>query len=212
MITEEKEIKLDLLNESNYTKFLENLTGEKKERTLINCFFDTENWALSNAGWALRIRKDKDITTITAKGLARGNIKRLTVRPEIEEEMPHEKAERLIKKGLSISDLPERMAAVFKQTLKGKRLTQKLSFVTDRTTVGWGHGDEALALEIDRTRYSDGSVDYELEIELDDKGVVDKAVEGTAKIFNRLNIPLFFQKDSKFARALQRLEHIESTI
>lgn len=206
MISREKEIKLDLSNEENYLKLLDFFQGSKHERQLENHFFDTEDWALSRSGWALRLREEENSATITAKGTADKGIEKLTVRPEIEQNIPAEVIPVLVKQGIYLSDLPASLAKILEDRIAGKRLTERLSFTTYRTVARYETDDTGFVFEIDRTLFPDGSVDYELEVELDDMSQFPSAMDAITDIFNQVNIEISCQKDSKFARALKKLD------
>ena len=65
-------------------------------------------------------------------------------------------------------------------------------------------GYENYLLEIDKTEYNDGSVDYELELELTHTNNLDVIEDHLRKLFNSLDIPFEKQTKSKFHRALKK--------
>jgi uncharacterized protein YjbK len=65
-------------------------------------------------------------------------------------------------------------------------------------------GDQNYMLEVDKTEFNDGSVDYELELELSDTARLDTIEANLRKLFITLDIPFINQKESKLVRALGR--------
>jgi uncharacterized protein YjbK len=61
-----------------------------------------------------------------------------------------------------------------------------------------------MVLEVDRTEYSDGSIDYELEVELSEKTQYKAIMDIIGEIFNKAQVPIAYQTDSKYARALRK--------
>jgi uncharacterized protein YjbK len=200
----EMEIKLDLLNEKNYRKLLGFFEGKTVSRDFENHFLDSSDGILSKAGWALRIRCKADKAIITAKSQPEGETTELTVRKETEEQLPLETAVKLLQKEIEIDDLPGQIAGTLGSFCQGKKLSEMISFTTRRTTAELTVDDDRLNLEIDRTRFADGSADYELEVELPRKELLAPVVKKLSEIFEPLGIPLTFQPESKLARALQR--------
>jgi uncharacterized protein YjbK len=65
-------------------------------------------------------------------------------------------------------------------------------------------GDQNYLLEVDKTEYNDGSVDYELEVELSKAEQIEVVENQLRKLFCSLGIPFERQVDSKLVRALKR--------
>ena len=59
-------------------------------------------------------------------------------------------------------------------------------------------------LNIDKTEFNDGSVEYELELELSDTSKIETIEANLRKLFLTLDIPFIRQTESKFARALKK--------
>jgi len=203
---DEIEIKLDLINKENYKKLLDWLSQvkQKKPHKQENCFFDTEDWALSKAGWALRIRKEKKIATITAKGPKRDAVDGLTVRPEIEDKISIEQFNIFIVDGIKPAALSPNIKKTISHFYGRQKLNKKISFTNYRTTINREYNGIMQVFEIDRTEYSDGSADYELEVELSNKTQYKTVMNIIGEIFNKAQIPIAYQTGSKYARALRK--------
>ena len=201
----EMEIKLDLVNERNFARLLEYLPEPRIIKHQTNYFFDTDDWALSRSGWALRLRTTENTATVTVKGRAVKDDDQLTVRPEIEISIPLEQAEEFLKEGLTPGRLPMGIIAPLKSLGPDGRLSMKLQFATDRHVIDFADNDIRFSIDLDRIMYSDGTADYELEAELDNRAFFDSILADIKGIFERLNIPVIFQKRSKFARALKKI-------
>jgi uncharacterized protein YjbK len=65
-------------------------------------------------------------------------------------------------------------------------------------------GDYDYKFEVDKTEFGDGSVDYELEVEVPETSRIETVTDGLRKILASLGIPFEPQATSKFARALKR--------
>jgi uncharacterized protein YjbK len=204
MVYREKEIKLNLENENNY-RLLVNHFKDRREIEQTNYFFDSPENVLSENGWVLRVRKLPDKYKIAAKGAASKGLKGLTVRPEIELDLAAETAETMIERGVLTRDIPAEIMNVFKDFLDTAHLSLIVDFVTTRTIIEYDAGAVPVQLEIDRTVYKDGSSDFELEIELPVIEAQDKVIEQIRALLERLNIPFIFQKESKFARGIKKL-------
>jgi uncharacterized protein YjbK len=207
MVPVENEIKLDLQSEDNYRKLIDCFAEVESEDRLDNYFFDTDDRALSKSGWALRIRRERGGARITAKGAAQTNSGGLTARPEIETPLPDDDLAALIETGLEISRLPAEIGGHLGEIIARKSLEVIATFTTWRTSARHRTGDLELKFEIDRTVFPGGTTDYELEVELPDAAQFDRAMKSIKAILSRLEIPVRFQRESKFARALKRIEH-----
>jgi uncharacterized protein YjbK len=208
ILTREIEIKLNLLCENNYLKLLEYLRANDMTATEIpqkNYFFDTDQSSLSKAGWALRIRIENDRATITAKGSATEKTEGLVIRPETTSQLALKDAESSISSGLPLSALPPNLIDLLDKYIDGGVLKTRLSFANRRTAVNFVNAGQKLVFEVDRTEFCDGSIDFELEVELPHTDNYQKAIDIITSIFNGLDIPILFQKEGKFARALKRM-------
>lgn len=205
MTEKEMEIKLDLVNEQFFNRLLDYLQDPEELRRQTNYFFDTENHDLACSGWALRFRTYGDRAIITAKGIVSGNIDGLTVRPEIEELIEIEKLREALENGIDIKELPEKISRIFVETGIRGIVRKLLSFTTERHIFAYSFNNLQIEFELDRTEYSDGSVDYELEVEIDDISLFETALREVERILERLKIPCNYQSESKFGRALKKI-------
>ncbi|MEW5924750.1 MAG: CYTH domain-containing protein [Candidatus Zixiibacteriota bacterium] len=201
----EMEIKLDLVNERNFARLAEYLPEPRSIKHQTNYFFDTDNWDLSRAGWALRLRKTANSATITVKGKALKDYNLLTVRPEIEVPISIEQADEFLENGLRPMQLPKDITAPLSGLKPNVRMGMKLQFTTDRYVIDYADNEFEFSIDLDRTVYMDGSVDFELEVELDDNTRFDRILNIIKGIFAALEVPLIFQTRSKFARAMKKI-------
>lgn len=206
MIHDEIEIKLDLSNEANYRNILNLKLPETSQIRQENYFFDTPMRSLSAAGWALRIRKEGDRTTITAKGPDRAESVGMAIREEIEEEIDAKQSDLFLRGDIDPVLLPPQIA----DTIVGLCLSQKLkkiiSFINHRTMIAYEAGGSTIDMAIDRTEYSDGSVDFEFEVELSEKSKYKAIMAIVGRIFDKAGVPVVFRGESKYARALKKMD------
>jgi uncharacterized protein YjbK len=199
----EIEIKLQLGNFTDYLKligFLGNIDSEDHQE---NCFFDTEDRQLATAGWALRVRVSDGKGLVTVKGLPSSEAGSAVVRQEIEAAIPRSAALDITHLQSDILELSVEPIAFIKEKFPGIKLAKLINFRTVRQRKNYKIGDYHYVLEIDKTEFVDGSVDYELEVELPDTEQVVTVEDSLRKLFNSLAIPFQKQTESKFARALQ---------
>ncbi len=206
MKQDEIEIKLNLSNEANYRNIINYLTPEISPVKQENYFFDTEKRALSNAGWALRIRKEAGKSTITAKGPRKTENGGLTIRAEIEENIDVNQAGKFIAKGINLAALPPSIAKIITDICPDKNLERILSFINHRTIARHEIDGIAVEIAIDRTEYSNDSVDFEFEAELSEKSKYKSVMAIIDGIFEQVGVPLVFQNESKYARALKKAD------
>jgi uncharacterized protein YjbK len=199
----EIEIKLDLGSFMNYLKLVGFLGQIEQEDRQINGFFDTEDYKLSKKGWALRIRVEnsRGLVTVksipTRKGLA-------VVRQEIEAEIPRGQALDVINLSKDIMGIEAMPIEFVKQQIGKSPLTRLVMFENVRQRKLFKIGDNNYLLEIDKTEYNDGSVEYELELELADTHDLEAIEDKLRRLFHSLDIPFVHQAESKFHRALKK--------
>ncbi len=207
MVSAEKnleiEIKLELGSFTNYLKLIGFLGAIDREEHHVNGFFDSEDRQLAEAGWVLRIRAENDRGLVTLKSHAtrRGAA---MVRKEIEEEIRRPLAMEVVNLHLDVLSL----AAAPIQFVRGEfpdiTLARLVRFNNTRQKKQFRIGDYEYTLEIDKTEFSDGSVDYELEVELQDTSRIEIVEDGLRKLFSSLGILYARQDKSKYERALTR--------
>jgi uncharacterized protein YjbK len=200
----EIEIKLDLLHEENYTRLLDYLGVKGKEVRQENYFLDTDRRDLGRAGWALRIRIENDTAALAVKGPTLEHPEGLAIRTETTVSIPIRRAARFIGRGLQLRELPPSLREHLQGYAGNDILKPLLQFANLRTSVDYPAGENNLAFEIDQTIFADKSINYELEVELEGKEEYDRVIAILTALFNKLAIPIVFQKESKFARAMRK--------
>lgn len=199
----EIEIKLKLESFTDYLKLIGYLGQIESEDHHINAFFDTEDRQLARAGWALRVRAEnkRGLVTIksipTTEGVA-------VVRQEIEAEIPRGVAYEVIGLRENLLDIQIMPIDYLKQQFPNMTLAKLIQFENVRQKKLFRIGGDNYLLEVDKTMYTDGSVDYELEVELHDMERIETVEDHLRKLFASLAIPFEHQTESKFARALKR--------
>jgi inorganic triphosphatase YgiF len=205
MIHDEIEIKLDLSNEANYRSILNLKLPETSPIRQENYFFDTPMRSLSAAGWALRIRKEGDRTTVTAKGPDRAESEGLAIREEIEEEIDAKQSDLLLMGDIDPFSLPTQIADTIVGLCSGRKLIKIVSFINYRTMIAYEASGSAIDMALDRTEYSDGSVDFELEVELSEKSKYKAIMAIFDRILDKAGVPVILRVESKYARALKKM-------
>lgn len=203
----ENEIKIALGSLENYRKLIEFLEPMDNEYHQQNIFFDSEGRRLRAAGWALRVRVEESRGLVTLKSIAsrKGPV---TTRKEIETEVPCSVAEKLCEWPQELLSLSIEPIDILIRDFGDIQLVPVSRFENLRRTRQMQIGNREYLLEIDRTDFSDGSTDYELEVELDDSSEADKVAGHLLRLFDSLKIPYEYQPDSKLARALYRTGEI----
>lgn len=200
---QEVEIKLDLGSFTNYLKLMGFLGQVSREVRQHNGFFDTEDRRLSELGWALRVRAEDDRGLITVKGMA-SEVGDAFVRDEIEAEIPRSRAIDCLNLNTDLMGFDLAPVQFVREQLDQAPVAVLVKFDNLRQSKQFRFGDYDYTLQIDSTDFTDGSVEYELEIELPDTGKVDTVTEGLRRMFSSLGIPYQRQTESKFYRALQK--------
>jgi uncharacterized protein YjbK len=199
----EIEIKLKLDSFMDYLKLVGFLGQIESEDHHINGFFDSEDRVLAKGGWALRVRAENGRGVVTVKSIPK-QAGLAVVRQEIEAEIGRGVAMDVLELRMDVLDLPVMPIEFIKKEFPKSHLARLIQFHNTRQKKLFRIGDNNYLLEIDKTEYGDGSVDYELEIELNDTAKVEVVEDHLRKLFHSLNIPFEKQAESKFARALQK--------
>lgn len=200
--SEEIEIKLDLGSSANYLKLTDFLGQINNENHQSNMFFDTENRILASHGWAFRIRLEKDRGLVTIKSLATEQGAAF-IRQEIEEEIPLLTAQNVIQHEADIMKLEILPVRHIRHLIGSSNLKKLITFENHRKKKLLKIDDHDYLMEIDKTEFSNGVVDYELEIELSVLPQLKKVQNYVEKLFTSLDIPFVIQKESKLERALR---------
>ncbi len=201
-ISDEIEIKLDLSSFANYLKLIGFLGQIDEEIQQRNCYFDTEDRQLSKSDWAFRVRTENDRGLITVKGKTT-EPGLAVVRKEIETDISRDDATELIELRRDVMSLDVAPVHFVRDTIGDVSLTRLVQFDNTRQCKMFRIGDYEHQLQIDTTRFANGSVNYELELELSHLDEVDTVEQGLRRLFLSLDVPFIRQNQTKFARALE---------
>ncbi|MEP0827360.1 MAG: CYTH domain-containing protein [bacterium] len=205
MFSQETEIKIDLAFDFNYQKLLTFFPGEKKILKQDNYFFDSADRLLSRSGWVLRLRLEEERASLTLKGTASESRDGLAIRPEISARWDYQRARQSIAEGISSAEiLPLSIVQQAKMPVAGIRLETMIHFMNYRVSIPQLLANLDLILEIDRTEFDNGDIDYELEVEIPGATHYDPVIKELENLLGHLEIPLKFHTQSKFARALAK--------
>jgi uncharacterized protein YjbK len=199
----EIEIKIRLGSFMDYLKLVGRLSPIDEEVAHINCFFDSEDRRLAKGGWALRVRAESHRGLVTIKSIPT-QAGMAVVRREIESEIPRGQAIDVLGLRHDVLTLDIPPVKFIKEEFPNLGLMKLIQFENLRQFKKYTIGDCEYLLEIDKTAFSDGSVEYELEVEFTDMAQLDKLEEGLRRLLMSLDIPFERQNDSKFHRALKK--------
>ena len=202
-MSSEIEIKLNLESFTNYLKLRGFLGQTEKEERHLNAFFDTEDRQLSKAGWALRVRAENHRGLITIKSIARESGSTF-IRQEVESEITRSMALDILALQTDVMHQPVLPIEYLIDKIGRLDVMILVKFENLRQKKIFKISDFNYVLEIDKTEFGDGSVDYELEVELPDINRLETVDDNLRRIFSSLAIPYQVQTESKFARALKR--------
>lgn len=199
----EIEIKVKLSSFMDYLKLVGYLGQIESEDHHVNGFFDTEDRQLAKGGWALRIRAEDHRGLVTAKSVSQ-DFGIAAIRQEIEAEIPRSTATDVLALHTDILSLEVLPIEFIKSKFPTAQLAKLIQFENTRQKKLFRIGDHNYLLEVDTTRYNDGSVEYELEVELSNPELISTVEDHLHKLFTSLEIPFEKQADSKFARGLKK--------
>ncbi|HUV30849.1 MAG TPA: CYTH domain-containing protein [Acidobacteriota bacterium] len=199
----EVEIKLQLGSFPDYLKLIGFLGAVESEERHINGFFDTEDRRLAESGWVLRVRAEDDrgLVTLKSLGAPRGAA---VVREEMEAEIGRAVAMEVLNLRMDVLGLAVEPVEYVKKEFPELSLARLIQFHNTRQKKRFKIGDYHYTLEIDRTEFADGSIDYELEVELKDADRVEVIQDCLRHLFTSLGIAFVPQEKSKYERALRR--------
>ncbi|HWR82679.1 MAG TPA: CYTH domain-containing protein [Candidatus Deferrimicrobium sp.] len=202
-ISREIEIKLRLESFADYLKLLGFFGEIENEDCHVTGYFDTEDRILAADGWALRVRAENARGLITLKG--RSSRTGITaIRDEIEAEIPRSQALEILGLQRDLMTLSHPPVDFVKESWGDLALTKLVHLENLRRKKSFRIADHNYVLELDKTEFSDGSVDYELELELPDESLIETVEYKLRRIFDTLGISFAAQSESKLSRALQR--------
>jgi uncharacterized protein YjbK len=199
----EIEIKLDLESFTNYLKLMGFLGQVEHEDQHINAFFDTEDRQLAKAGWGLRVRAEGARGLVTLKG-ERGGTGPARIRDEIEAEVRRGEAMDVLNLRKDIMSFFIPPIDYVRKEWGDIKVAKLVHFESTRQKKPFRIGDYNYVLELDKTQFIDGSVDYELELELPDESLIVIVEDNLRKLFASLDIPFKLQTESKMVRALKK--------
>lgn len=200
----EIEIKLQLQSFAEYLKLLGFVGNAEREEQNDNCFFDSADNQLARAGYAYRVRLRPDSALVTVKGMPSSD-GAAVIREEIEESISRSVAQAIQREERDCLDVDIVPADFVRKTCPGIKMKKLVEFVTLRKYVQFRLGDDRCLLQIDKSDYSDGSTDYELEVEVLGREQIPVTENCLKRLFDSLDIPLIRQTDSKLVRALNRI-------
>lgn len=199
----EIEIKIQLGSFLDYLKLLGYIGPIDREEHHINAFFDSAERKLSQAGYALRVRATDRSGSVTLK--SRGSRSdAMSIREEIIGEIDPGLARSVIGGQTDLMGLDTEPITIIREKFPKLKPILLLQFRNDRQIKHYRLADYDLDLEIDKTEFADGSIEYELEVELEDEIQFERVQDSLRHMFNTLAIPLVSQTRSKFERALER--------
>ncbi len=199
----EIEIKVKLASFMDYLKLVGYLGQIESEDHHINGFFDTEDRQLAKGGWALRVRADDHRGIVTAKSIDQ-NSGMAAIRQEIEAEIPRSTSLEILALRYDVLKLEVMPIEFVRSKFPGAQLAKLIQFENTRQKKLFRICDHNYLLEVDTTKYNDGSVEYELEVELSNPELISTVEDHLRKLFASLEIPFEKQADSKFARGLKK--------
>jgi uncharacterized protein YjbK len=200
----EIEIKLQLPSFPEYLKLLGFVGNAEREEQLFNCFFDSTDRQLAAAGYAYRVRLSEETALVTVKGLPTQEGVAV-IRSELEAPIGQAVAKEIQGGRRDCLDIDAEPAEFVKSLCRGISMTKLVEFTTVRRFNQFRMGDDRCLLQIDKTDFSDGSTDYELEVEVPGREQIPVAENCLRRLFDSLKIPFGKQSDSKLARALSRV-------
>jgi uncharacterized protein YjbK len=199
----EIEIKLQLGSFTDYLKLVGFLGQIESEEHQTNGFFDTEDRRLAKGGWALRVRAENRRGLVTLKSIPTQS-GAAVIRQEIETEISRGTAIEILNLRSELLEQKVMPVEYVKREFPNLALAKLIQFQNVRQRKLFRIGDQNYLLEVDKTEYNDGSVDYELEVELSKSEQIEVVENHLQKLFNTLNIPFERQLESKLVRALKR--------
>ena len=214
----EREFKLRIPDAERFRALLARFEGVPRSRVRqVNHFFDTDARALRAARLALRLREEDGRFALALKGPQLSGSGALAEREEVEREIEPRAAESvLVGERCPLATLaalaPGALVREARARVGDPALRRLGSFENERLRLGPlafppGSAGPALVFELDETRFPDGSVEHELELELP-AGADDAAIEQELRaLFASLGLP-FESAPSKAARFFGILERM----
>jgi len=193
-MTAEREIKKEIKSAQELQRLLECLPAPIKHSLQLNLYIDTNDGRLADSGQSFRLRVSTDKAWATLKSERRIE-QGAFVCDEYEQEIDRKQA---IEWLLHIGQFPVLDGKLFAGLLPEFRMLQVINWAVTHRTVSHFKG---LVFEMDETMFSDGSFDWEVEIECDDPDFANAVL---LEVANNAGIELGDQTLTKQARAMAR--------
>jgi uncharacterized protein YjbK len=211
----EREFKLRIPSEEHLRALAARLGGSSAPTVLqVNHFFDTRTHALRAALLALRLREEAGRFTLALKGPQLSGPGALAVRPEEERALAAEEARSLLAGRASPLAPLERdgsaLARAARARIGAEPLVRIGAFENERQRLGPlafppGARGAQLVFELDRTRFPDGTIERELELEVPEGAALAEVERALRELLEELGMP-FEAAPSKAERFFRRLE------
>lgn len=203
----ERELKFTLNGKREFERLVSELPRPKEIVYQENIFFDTPGRLLGQNGWALRVRlisgeNEKTRAEITAKGLARGQ-SFFSERPEISSPAEHSIATSIVAGGLDLLSMKSPAVERIRPYLSGEKLIPLVSFKNIRSTTRFPKQNPFCFIEMDETFFSENMVEYEIEIESNDRAILKRAAVEVQRFLDEHKIDYQPGEKSKLERALE---------
>ncbi len=176
----EIEIKLSLCSERDWRRLIDH-PGRESVLLQENDFYDTKDRDLEQRGWFFRVRKewrnplclgdshqggDSHMVILTLKGRSR-RVGSAAIRPEKEKLLTKNEIASLLRERVSITSVwKEAFDELHDKSIDELVLTDR--FVNERVRLKINLRNNECFLEVDKTVFEDGHVDYEVEMEMPD--------------------------------------------
>ena len=203
----ERELKFTLNGKREFERLVSELPRPKEIVYQENIFFDTPGRLLGQNGWALRVRlisgeNENTRAEITAKGLARGEGS-FSERPEISSPVEHSIATSIVAGGLDLLSMKSPAVERIRPYLSGEKLIPLVSFKNTRSTTRFPKQNPFCFIEMDETFFSENMVEYEIEIESNDREILKRAAVEVQRFLDEHKIDYQPGEKSKLERALE---------
>ena len=200
----EHELKIGLPNEKAYQDLLNALAqAELKVVEQINHFFDTPERCLNTRRFILRLRQEDEIFYLTAKGKSKRSEDPLwSKKVEVESVIDVDLAQSILRgeacplvllsENAQVGD-EGRILLLTMRELVGTSVLSSIGKFSNRRTrcpirVGSLEQAKTLELEVDRTRFPNGRIDCEVELEIPDSVEPELAKKTLVDLLERLGI------------------------
>jgi uncharacterized protein YjbK len=203
-VATERELKL-ALSEAEAGRLAARLGSAPRTLRQRNHYFDTAGGALRRLGYGLRLREENGALRLALKGP--GTVAgALIERSEIEVPLSRATADALLAGAVGLPDLPVGVPASLAREAGAGRLELLGALENERRVYDLRLGPEPASeatLELDRTRYPDGSIEHEAEIEWGDpaRPFPEAAIR---ELLAAAGVEWRVQPMSKLARLLER--------